>query len=128
MLFLCSKQSLDRMEIKGKLLKLLSPQSGEGKNGAWRKQEFVIETQGQYPKKVCLSLWGDKGDQVAGKENQNVHVFFDLESREYNERWYTEARAWKVEAADQAQAGENQEIPPDVLDDNQDVGDDELPF
>lgn len=116
------------MEIKGKIIKLLSPQSGEGKNGAWRKQEFVIETQGQYPKKVCLSLWGDKGDQVAGKENQNVHVFFDLESREYNERWYTEARAWKVEAADQAQAGENQEIPPDVLDDNQDVGDDELPF
>jgi hypothetical protein len=114
------------MEIKGKLIKLLPLQSGEGKNGPWKKQEFVIETQGQYPKKVCFSLWGDKADQVSGKEGNDVTVFFDIESREYNSRWYTEAKAWKVETG--SGNPESQEIPPDDIDMNQDVSDDDLPF
>lgn len=118
------------MEIKGKLIKLLDEQRGEGKNGTWRKQEFIVEVPGQYPKKVCFSLWGDKGDQLNGKNNQDVTVFFDLESREYNSRWYTEAKAWKVEAAGGSGKNYEEEIPHDVdvVDENQDVGDDELPF
>ncbi|MBT3301980.1 MAG: DUF3127 domain-containing protein [Bacteroidetes bacterium] len=116
------------MELKGKLIKLLELQSGEGKNGVWRKQEFIVETTGQYPKKVCFSLWGDKAAQVGGKENADVTVFFDIESREYNNRWYTEAKAWKVEAGAGSSSDYNQETPPDDIDMNQDVSDDELPF
>jgi Domain of unknown function (DUF3127) len=68
-----------------------------GKKGQWKKQEFIVETQSQYPKKVCLSVWGDKIDQFGIKEGDLVNIAVDLESREYNGRWYTEARAWKVE-------------------------------
>jgi hypothetical protein len=68
-----------------------------GKKGPWKKQEFIVETQSQYPKKVCLSVWGDKIDQFAISVGDQVNVAVDLESREYNGRWYTEARAWKVE-------------------------------
>jgi hypothetical protein len=86
------------MEITGKVFKMLPLVTGQGKNGEWRKQEFVIEIEsGQFPKKVCLSLWGDKIDQAAIAEGETVKVFFDLESREYNGRWFTEARAWRVE-------------------------------
>jgi hypothetical protein len=84
------------MDIKGKVIQLLSPQTGQGKKGVWKKQEFVIETQSQYPKKVCLSMWGDKIDQFKISVGETVTVSFELESREYNSRWYTEARAWKI--------------------------------
>jgi len=89
------------MEIKGRIIAILPMQSGQGKNGQWRKLEFVIETEGQYPRKVCFSIWGDKIDQFQIKKDQTVSVSFELESREYNQRWYTDARAWKVEQAEE---------------------------
>lgn len=85
------------MELKGKVIQLLPMQTGMGKKGQWKKQEFIVETQTQYPKKVCLSTWGDKIDQFNITAGDLVNVSVDLESREYNGRWYTEARAWKIE-------------------------------
>jgi hypothetical protein len=85
------------MEIKGTVIQLLQMQTGMGKKGPWKKQEFIIETQAQYPKKVCLSAWGDKVDQYKLAVGDVVNVSVDLESREYNGRWYTEARAWKLD-------------------------------
>ena len=48
------------MELKAKLIQLLPLQTGTGKNGEWKKQDIIVETEGQYPKKVCISIWGDK--------------------------------------------------------------------
>ncbi|HWA35743.1 MAG TPA: DUF3127 domain-containing protein [Cyclobacteriaceae bacterium] len=93
------------MELKGKVIQLLQMQTGMGKKGQWKKQEFIVETQSQYPKKVCLSVWGDKIDQFRITEGDQVNVSVELESREYNGRWYTEARAWKVEKAGGAMSG-----------------------
>lgn len=84
------------MDIKGKVVQLLAPQTGQGKKGVWRKQEFILETQSQYPKKVCLSMWGDKIDQFKIGVGDMITASVELESREYNNRWYTEARAWKI--------------------------------
>ena len=85
------------MEIKGKILQILPEKSGQGKNGTWRKQEIILETPGQYPKKVCISLWGDKIDELKGHEGQEVTAMVDIESREYNGRWYTDVKAWKMQ-------------------------------
>lgn len=85
------------MELKGKVIQILPEQTGMGKKGQWKKQEFIVETQSQYPKKVCLSIWGEKISQFSLKEGELVTVGVDLESREYNGRWYTEARAWKID-------------------------------
>jgi len=87
------------MEVSGKIAQLLALQQGTGKNGVWKKQEFIVETSGEYPKKICFSLWGDKIDQSPLKEGTPVKVSFDIESREYNGKWYTDAKAWKVEGA-----------------------------
>lgn len=86
------------MDIKGRVIQLLALQTGEGKNGAWKKQDFVIETEGQYPKKVCISAWGDKINESALQIGNDVNVSFDIESREYNGRWYTDVKAWKIES------------------------------
>lgn len=94
------------MEITGKLIQKLPVQSGVSSAGNnWSKAEFVIETIEQYPKKVCANLWGDRAralDQF--QEGNLITVSFDLESREFNGRWYTDVKAWKVEAATPAAA------------------------
>lgn len=87
------------MELNGKVITILPQVTGEGKNGQWKKQEFVIETGDQYPKKVIFELWGDKIDSNPVVEGQDITVYFDAESREYNGRWYTNLRAWRVSAS-----------------------------
>jgi hypothetical protein len=85
------------MEISGKIIAVLPLATGQGKNGTWRSQDYVLETNDQYPKKVCFNLFGDKIDQFPIAIDDTVNVSFDIESREYNERWYTTIRAWKIE-------------------------------
>jgi hypothetical protein len=97
-----------------------------GKKGQWRKQEFVVETQSQYPKKVCLSIWGDKIDQFGITEGDEVNVAVDLESREYNGKWYTEARAWKVEKS--GGSSSPSAPPPPMEEPTDNGGSDDLPF
>lgn len=94
-------------EISGKINLIVDKVSGQSKNGGeWVKQEFVIETDGQYPKKVCFSLWGDKINVLESlKPGDPVKISFDPESREYNSRWYTDLRAWKIENANQPSGG-----------------------
>lgn len=70
--------------------------NGQGKNGMWRKQEFVLQQPGQYPKNVCMEIWGDKIDRYNLKEGMNVRAKIDLESREYNNRWYTSVKVWDL--------------------------------
>ncbi|HBY69897.1 MAG TPA: hypothetical protein DEG69_20420 [Flavobacteriaceae bacterium] len=70
--------------------------SGEGANGSWRKQDYILETQGDYPKKICFTVWGEKIDEFAIKKDEEVNVSINLESREYNSKWYTDVKAWKV--------------------------------
>lgn len=86
------------LEISGKLIQILPLQSGTGKNGNWQKQDFVIETSEQYPKKVCFSAWADKADLVKTlSPGTTVKVAFNAESREFNGKWYTDLRIWKLE-------------------------------
>jgi len=84
------------MEINGKIIEVLEEKSGQSAKGGWRKQEYIIETQDQYPKKICFMVWGDKIDDFGIKQNQELEVSIDIESREYNGRWYTDVKAWKV--------------------------------
>ena len=85
------------MELQGKCIAALPIESGTSKSGnAWQKQNFVIETAGQYPKKVCFQLFGDKVNDCPNV-GEEVKVSFDPESREWNGRWFTQLNAWKVE-------------------------------
>jgi hypothetical protein len=87
------------MEITGKIIAVLPEQGGVSKIGnEWKKQEYVLETYDQYPKKVCFQLFGnDKIEQAAIQTGEDITVYFDIESREYNGRWFTNINAWKVE-------------------------------
>ena len=90
------------LELVGKLIKVLPEVSGQSQKGPWSKQEFVIETlDASYPKKVCLTAWGDKvADLKQFADGDTLKATFSAESREYNERWYTELRAFRIELAE----------------------------
>lgn len=88
------------MEIQGKIIQVLPLQSGVGKASGkeWKKQEFVLEfLDGQYSRKICFSMWGDLIDRSALQVGEEVTVQIDVESREYQGRWYTDVKAWRVD-------------------------------
>lgn len=87
------------MQLTATLTQLLPLQSGESKNGTWRKQDIIVSTDGQYPKKICVSIWGDKINESQLQIGNVLTIFYELESREYNNKWYTDVKAWKIETA-----------------------------
>ena len=88
------------MEITGKVTNVLPAQSGTGKNGnEWVKNGFVIQTQGEYPKIVCFSVMGkDRWEKMNIQVGMTYNVSFDVESREWNGKYFTELTAWKTMA------------------------------
>ena len=99
------------MEVVGKIIQVLPEQGGVSKTSGkeWKLQAYVLETQEQYPRKVHFEVFGE--DRIKANPCQLddvVTVSFDIESREFNGRWYTSIRAWKIQqgivAADGAAA------------------------
>jgi Domain of unknown function (DUF3127) len=115
------------MDISGKIIQLLPVQTGQGKNGTWKKQEFILETGDTYPKKVCIAVWGDKIDLASFKAGETVDVSFDVESREYNGRWYTDVKAWKI-TGKQKDSSFNNTAPMASAPMDNGSSDDDLPF
>lgn len=85
------------MQLIAKLTQLLPIQTGTGKNGEWKKQDIIVETEGQFPKKICISVWGDKINESQLQIGKELKIDVDVESREYNNKWYTDIKAWKIE-------------------------------
>lgn len=127
------------MELTAKVIDILPEQKGNGRNGEWRKQSFILETQEQYPKKVCADIWGDKIDTFNIQKGEEITAKINVESREYNGKWYTDVKIWAVDRNTSAggagqsvspgnthqppmgQSAGPQEVPPPSADD-------ELPF
>ena len=81
-------------------------QQGTSRNGNnWMKQEYVLETNEAYPKKVHFDFFGERANQYNFEVGDVILLSFDIESREYNGRWYTDIRGWKAEKVDPNAAG-----------------------
>lgn len=125
------------MEIKGKIIEILPEQSGTGAKGEWRKQDFILETQEQYPKKVCIENWNSKVDFSTYTVGSDVVVSINIESREFKGRWYTGVRVWKISKSSgtQESSGQNYKddtgkgmVPPPEQPIEEDNGNDIAPF
>ena len=94
------------MDIVGKIIQVLPVQEGVSKTGnPWKVQSYVLETQEQYPRKVCFEIFGEERikNNLCNIDDL-VTVSFDIESREFNGKWYTSIRAWRVQQGDQTAA------------------------
>lgn len=88
------------MEVTGKIILALPEMSGTSKAGnAWKKREYVLETQETYPRKIHFDFFGERADQFPLNVGDVIKLSFDIESREYNGRWFTSIRGWKSEPA-----------------------------
>lgn len=98
------------MELAGKVIAVLEPRGGVSKNGnEWKVQEYVIETHDQYPRRMCFDVFGaDKIQQFNIQVGEELNVFFDIDAREWQERWFNSIRAWKVERVN----ADAQQMPP----------------
>lgn len=99
------------LQITGEVTRILPEESGTGRNGPWRKQGFILKTPGDYPREVCVIQWGENIDKFAVRAGETLTAYIDVQSREYNGRWYTDVKAWKVERPDGA-APPRAEAPP----------------
>jgi hypothetical protein len=92
------------MEIKGKLIAKLNPQVVKSAKGDWTKQEIILETLETYPKKVLIGFWKDEVVKIqAVPIGSEIKAEINVESREYNGRYYTEVKAWKFEVIKEAE-------------------------
>lgn len=116
------------MQITAKLFQLLPLQTGTGRNGEWKKQDIIVETEGQYPKKICISIWGDKINSAQLQPGAMLNISFDIESREFNGRWYTDVKAWRIDPADGSQQNSSAPAEDDFTNQTFTSSDDDLPF
>ena len=94
------------MEFEGTVFRIMPATSGTSARGEWPRQEviFDMQTQSQYPRKICVTFF-NKPDEVARlREGAAYTVSIDIESREYNGRWYTDVRAWRIQPKEVAAA------------------------
>lgn len=101
------------MEIKGKVVQVLPIQEGVSKsNNPWKKATVIVEHGEQYPKKVALENMRD-ADGFASLSVGTEGVFhIEVESREYNGRWYTSVNCWKWDVAQNVPMQQTQPAPP----------------
>lgn len=88
------------MDFSGKIIAVLPPKSGVAKatGNEWKAQEYVIENHDQYPKKMCFEVFGmEKIEQFNIQLGEEINVSFDIDARQWNDRWFNSIRAWKVE-------------------------------
>ena len=126
------------LELEGRIARKLPVQQGTSARGAWAKQEFIFEYQeGNFPSQICMNVWGE--DKVRDLEKyqvgDKVKISFNLSSREYNGRWYTDVRAWRIEPAGAVQPAQQYApaapapAPMPTADDlSTPLSDDDLPF
>ena len=118
------------MEITGKIIAVLPERSGVAKSGnEWKSQEYVIETQEQYPKKCCFNVFGaDKIAEMNIQAGEVMTVHINIDAREYNGKYYNDIRAWKVTREQQQQAQPMQQAQPTAVPPQTQQQADDLPF
>ena len=90
-------------EVTGRVVAVPPAQTGMGQRGPWVRQTVVVEFEnGRYDEKIALECSNSKAEDFGKlKEGQKGTFYYDVTSREYNDRWYTTANCfdWKIEGA-----------------------------
>jgi hypothetical protein len=86
------------MEVQGTLKQILPIESGETKSGKdWQKQTIIVETQETYPKLIAIEVSEKALSRLQDYSiGQTITCSINIESREYNGRWFTSVKCWKI--------------------------------
>jgi hypothetical protein len=84
---------MENLTIIGVVTHILEKKQGGSIEKPYTSQDIVIKTSGQYPKSVCLNLYNKEMTAQIGDE---IEVSFNIESREYNNKWYSNLKVWNL--------------------------------
>ena len=85
------------MEMTGVVIAILPERTGTSVRGEWKTQSYVIETQEQYPKHLCFEVFGaDRIAQFNIQGGETITVSFDIDARQWQDKWFTSIKAWNV--------------------------------
>lgn len=91
---------MNDLKFQGEIIKISDIQEGVSQKGTnWKKLGFLVRTSGEYPKEAYFTVFGEeKVDSFLkyNKVGQMVEVSFNINCREYNDKYYTDLGAWKV--------------------------------
>lgn len=98
------------MEFEGVVYKIMPVTRGTSARGEWQRQDVVFDYNdgGQFSRKICVTFFNKESDVAKLREGETFLVSVNIESREYNGRWYTDVRAWRI----QPKAAQAPEMPP----------------
>ena len=100
------------MEFEGKVLEILPPVSGQSARGTWERQMVVFEQANkQYGKEIAVTFMNKAQDVASLRVGESYMVSFDVESRNYQGRWYTDVRAWRIQPLQAAAAPQMPDMP-----------------
>ena len=94
---------MNTLMIKGNITSIFETETISSKDGkTWKKQNFIINTGAQYNSEICFQLFGEERIEILKKFklNDHVDVYFNLYSKKFNDRYFHNIDAWKIEKSD----------------------------
>jgi len=85
------------MTITGTIKQIKPVESGVSNGNTWKNQLVIIDQGGEYPKDLAVKINPDKIDINQFAEGESITAHIEVQSREYNDRYYTDVKAWKIE-------------------------------
>ena len=88
------------MELTGKIIAEFNERGGVSSRtgNEWKAKSYVIETQGEYPRKCVFDVFGvDRLQAFNLQIGEVVTVSFDIDAHEYNGRWFNDIRAFRID-------------------------------
>lgn len=92
------------MEFEGVVYKILPATKGTSARGEWQRQEVIFELPQEFSRKICVIFFNKESDVARLREGMTCTVSVNIESREYNGKWYTDVRAWRVQPKEETAA------------------------
>ena len=92
------------MEFEGVVYKILPATKGTSARGDWQRQEVIFELPQEFSRKICVIFFNKESDVARLREGMVCTVSVNIESREYNGKWYTDVRAWRVQPKEETAA------------------------
>ena len=103
------------MEFEGTVYKIMPVTTGTSARGEWQRQDVVFEmNEGSFTRKICVTFFNKPEDVARLKEGATYNVSVNIESREYNGRWYTDIRAWRLQPKQETASAPMPDMPPIV--------------
>ena len=101
------------MEFVGKVLEILPAVTGQSARGTWERQTVVFEQANkQFGKEIAVTFMNKGQDVAMLRVGESYTVSFDIESRKYMDKWYTDVRAWRVQPEQTQAQPPVQDMPP----------------